>query len=96
MNVTRAWVWIVGESSQYKEMKIEDLKSLCKSRDLVICNNGKMFDADEYAFEPDVNYIRRYSFVVGSYETQPSVVLVPRGTTIEFGRYVFPTDKDIK
>lgn len=37
--ITRAWVWIAGESSQSKEMKIDDIKTLCKERDLVICAN---------------------------------------------------------
>ncbi len=88
--VTRAWVRIVGESSRHQEMKLEDIKSLCKSRDLVICKNGIMFDVDEYTFNPETEYVKKYGFVVGHYETPPRIDLVPRGTTIEYGRYVFP------
>lgn len=88
--VTRAWVWIVGESSQYKEMKLEDIKSLCKRRDLVICKNNIMFDVDEFTFNPETEHIKQYGFVVGHYETSPHFDLVPRGTTIENGRYKFP------
>lgn len=86
----RAWVWIVGESSRHKEMKLDDVKSLCKERDLVICKNGIMFDVDEFTFNPETESIKEYGFVVGHYETQPHFDLVPRGTTIENGRYVFP------
>jgi len=92
--VTRAWVWIVGESSQYKEMKLEDIKSLCKRRDLVICKNSIMFDVDEYTFTSETEHIKEYGFVVGHYETSPHINLVPRGTTIENGRYNFQTNNN--
>ena len=91
--VTRAWVWIVGESSQYKEMKLEDIKSLCKRRDLVICKNSIMFDVDEYTFNPETEHVKEYGFVIGHYETPPHIDLVPRGTTIENGRYKFSNEQ---
>jgi len=90
--VTRAWVWIVGESSQYKEMKLEDIKSICKRRDLVICKNSIIFDVDEYTFNPETEHIKEYGFVIGHYETPPHIDLVPRGTTIENGRYRFSNE----
>lgn len=90
--VTRAWVWIVGESSQYKEIKLEDIKSLCKRRDLVICKNSIMFDVDEYTFNSETEWFKEYGFVIGHYETPPHIYLVPRGTTIENGRYRFPNE----
>lgn len=90
--VTRAWVWIVGESSQYKEMKLDDIKSLCKRRDLVICKNSIMFDVDEYTFNPETEHVKEYGFVIGHYETPPHIDLVPRGTTIENGRYKFSNE----
>jgi len=90
--VTRAWVWIVGESSQYREMKLDDVKALCKSRDLVICKNSVMFDVDDFTFNPETEYIKQYGFTVGHYETSPHFDLVPRGTTIENGRYKFPNE----
>jgi len=88
--VTRAWVWIVGESSRYHEMKLDEVKALCKSRDLVICKNNVMFDVDDFTFNPETEHIKQYGFVVGHYETSPHFDLVPRGTTIENGRYKFP------
>lgn len=88
--VTRAWVWIVGESSCHQEMGLEDIKDLCKSRELVICKNGIMFDVDDFTFNPETESIKEYGFVVGHYEFPPHIDLVPRGTTIEDGRYVFP------
>lgn len=91
--VTRAWVWIVGESSRYHEMKLDDVKTLCKSRGLVICKNGVMFDVDEFTFEPETENIREYGFVIGHYEVPPHFDLIPKGTTIENGRYVFPKNK---
>lgn len=90
--VTRAWVWIVGESSQYKEMKLEDIKDLCKNRDLVICKNSIIFDVDEYTFNPETEHIKEYGFVIGHYETPPHIDLIPRGTTIENGRYRFSNE----
>lgn len=90
--VTRALVWIVGESSQYKEMKLEDIKSICKRRDLVICKNSIIFDVDEYTFNPETEHIKEYGFVIGHYETPPHIDLVPRGTTIENGRYRFSNE----
>lgn len=92
--VTRAWVWIVGESSQHKEMKLEDIKDLCKSRDLVIYKNGIFFDVDEFTFHPEMERISQYGFTVGHYETAPHFDLVPRGTTLEGGRYVFPNNNN--
>lgn len=90
MAVTRAWVWIVGESNQHKQMNLEDIKTLCKERDLVICKNGVFFDVDEYTFKKEKECIHTYGFVTGHYEVDPHIDLVPRGTTIEYGRYIFP------
>lgn len=92
--ITRAWVWIVGESSQYQEMTVDDVKALCKDRDLVISKNGIMFNVDEYTFNPETEHIKEYGFVVGHYETPPHLSLVPRGTTIEMGRFKFPSDME--
>lgn len=90
MEITKAWVRIVGESSQYKGMKLDDIKELCRSKDLVICKKGIMFDFDDYTFRPEIQSIKQYGFIVGSYETSPCIDLVPRGTIIEYGRYIFP------
>ena len=51
-----------------------------------------MFDVDEYTFNPETECIKEYGFVVGHYETSPHIDLVPRGTTIENGRYKFPNE----
>lgn len=93
MKITRAWIWIVGESNQYKEMKLDDIKALCKSRDFVICKNSIMFDVDDYTFCAETESIKEYGFVVGHYETSPHIELVPRGTIIENGRFVFPQNE---
>lgn len=71
-------------------MKLDDVKTLCKSRDLVICKNSVMFDVDDFTFNPETEHIKQYGFVIGHYETPPHFDLVPRGTTIENGRYKFP------
>ena len=88
--VTRAWVWIIKESSQYVSMKLEDIKTLCMERDLVICKNGIFFDVDEFTFSKETECMKTYGFVTGHYEVDPHIDLVPRGTTIEYGRYIFP------
>ena len=90
MNVTRAWVWIVGQSSQYKEMQLEDIKTLCKEKDLRIAKNGVIFDVDEYTFSSESEPIRQYCFTIGHYERPPHIDLVPNGTKVVDGRYVLP------
>lgn len=89
----RAWVWIVGESSASKEMKVEDILLLCKNRDFVIYHGGKFHEAEEFAFNTETSAIHTYCFTSGYICVPPSIDLVPRGTTIEFGRYVFPKGK---
>ena len=88
--VTHAWVRIVGESSQHKQMKLEDIRSLCMERDLVICKNGIFFDVDEFTFNKETECMKTYGFVTGHYEADPHIDLVPRGTYIEYGRYILP------
>ena len=88
--VTRAWVWIVGESSRYHEMKLDAIKELCKEKNLVISKNGVIFNVDDYTFNPEKETIKTYGFVSWHYEVPPHIDLVPRGTVIKDGYYVFP------
>ena len=57
---------------------------------MVISKNGVMFDIDKYTFNPETEHIKEYGFVVGHYEVPPHIDLVPRGTVIKDGYYVFP------
>lgn len=92
--ITTAWVWIYPHSSQYKEMPFDEIIQFCKQHDYVISKNGQLFEADDYTFSADVQPLRRYCFTVGHYECPPHIDLVPAGTVVEGGRYVFPRTND--
>lgn len=92
--ITTAWVWICPHSSQYKEMEFEEIKQFCKQHNYIISKNGQLFDVDDYTFSADVEPLRRYCFTVGHYSCPPHIDLVPCGTIIEGGHYVFPEESN--
>lgn len=92
--ITRAWVWIYPNASQYKEMTFDDVREFCKTKGYQISKNGQIFDVEEHTFCAEVEPLRQYGFTVGHYECQPHIDLVPRGTTIVDGRYVFPKENN--
>jgi hypothetical protein len=55
----------------------------------MISKNGQIFDVDDYTFSAEVEPLRQYCFTVGHYERPPHIDLVPVGTTVVDGRYVF-------
>lgn len=95
MKINRAWVWIVPTSNYYKEMTLEEIKEFCKLHGYQISKNGQIFDVDEFCPDAEVEYVKQYCFTVGHYERQPHIDLVPIGTTIQDGRYVFPEECNI-
>ena len=88
--ITTAWVWIYPDANQYKSMAFDDVKAFCKEHDYAISKNGQLFDVDDYTFRADIEPLRQYCFTVGHYECSPHIDLVPKGTVISGGRYVFP------
>jgi hypothetical protein len=90
--ITTAWVWIYPHASQYKEMTFDEVKRFCKEHGYMISKNGQIFDVDDYTFSAEVEPLRQYCFTVGHYERPPHIDLVPCGTTIADGRYVFPKE----
>lgn len=90
--ITTAWVRICPHSSQYREMKFDEIKQFCKQQNYMISKNGQLFDVDDYTFGADVEPLRQYCFTVGHYSCPPHIDLVPVWTVISDGRYVFPIE----
>jgi hypothetical protein len=91
--ITTAWVWIYPGYSRYKSMTFGEVKEFCKEHGFQISKNGQIFDVDEYTFSAEIQPLRQYCFTVGHYECPPHIDLVPCGTKIVDGRYVFPDNK---
>lgn len=91
--ITTAWVYAPTKDSVEKQMKFDEVRSFCKENGLGIWDKTKqkVIPADEYDLKPVREALRTYGFYgPGSYLTSPSVTLVPFGTTVEYGMFVFP------
>ncbi|MSS16805.1 hypothetical protein [Sodaliphilus pleomorphus] len=91
MTIETAWVGVPSMRLKTKEMRFEDVKSFAKMHKLGVYNSltGKVDEVDGY-LKPATRAIRTYGFYTGSYVDSPEFDLVPFGTTVEFGMYVFP------
>jgi len=90
MEITHAWIYAPTLNLHSKQMKFDDVAPFCKEHGLGVWDNGKVVDIKDYPLEPVRESIMTYGFYTGSYLTEPSITLVPFGTTVDFGRFVFP------
>lgn len=90
--VTRAWVYIPIMGISSRNMKVEDIVSLCQKHKYGIWDGDKVVDASEFQFERKKHYLTTYGLFESPYFTDPSVTIVPFGTTLEYGRFIYPKD----
>lgn len=91
--ITTAWVYAPTKRITSKQMAFEEVRSFCKEHHLGIWNGSMVVPAEEYDLKPVMESLRTYCFYgPGSYLTSPSVTLVPFGTTVDYGRFVFPKE----
>ena len=91
--ITTAWVYVPTMRITSKQMKFDEVREFCKEHDLGIWDNLKSeaIPADEYDLKPVRKSLQTYCFYgPGSYMSSPTVTLVPFGTTVDYGRFVFP------
>jgi hypothetical protein len=88
--ITTAWVYVPTKNIRSKQMTFDEVRAFCKENGLGVWENGKFIEMDDYTLGPVEKPIMTYCFCTGSYETSPSITLVPRGTTVEFGMFKFP------
>lgn len=91
MTTETAWVGVPSMKLKTKEMTFEDVKAFARKHNLGVFNRRtlKVDEVDGY-LKPATITIRTYGFYNGSYVGNPEFDLVPYGTTVEFGMYVFP------
>ena len=91
--ITTAWVYVPTMNIRSKQMKFEEVRNFCKEHDLGVWDSltSRVIPIDEYDLKPVRKSLQTYGFFgPGSYLTSPSITLVPFGTTVEFGMFVFP------
>lgn len=90
--ITTAWVYVPTMGINSKQMKFDEVRAFCNEHGLGVWENEKVINISDYQLGPVRKPIMTYCFCTGSYLTSPSITLVPFGTTVDFGRFVFPED----
>ena len=90
--ITWAWVYVPTMGINSKQMKFDEVRAFCKKHRLGVWKDEKVVNISDYPLGPVERPIMTYSFCIGSYLTSPNITLVPFGTTVDCGRFVFPGD----
>ena len=94
MEVTKAWVRIPTMRVENKQMTSEEVKEICSQNNLGIWNGERLgvVSASDFEVTPVTKTIYTYGMPSGSYETSPSITLVPIGTTVSYGMFKYPNE----
>ena len=95
--ITTAWVYVPTMNIRQQEMSFDEVRMFCKEHGLGVWNriSEEVVPADEYPLKPAIRSIQTYGFFgPGTYETSPTVTLVPFGTTVDYGMFVFPKESE--
>ena len=89
----KAWVYIPTLHISSKEMDEVDIRQLCEKHNMGVWDQKKeeVVDIKDYPLKKERRNITTYGFVKPmSYQVNPSVTLVPVGTTVSYGMFQFP------
>ena len=95
--ITTALVYVPSMKINSKEMTFDEVREFCKDNGLGVWDrvSETVIHAEEYPLKPAIRSIQTYGFFgPGTYETSPTVTLVPFGTTVDYGMFVFPKESE--
>lgn len=90
--IKTAWVDVPSMRIRSKEMTFDEVRAFCKEHNLGVWKNKTVVPIEEYKLGPVLYTGRTYCFDGPCFLTSPSIDLVPFGTKVEYGRYVFPNN----
>lgn len=76
-----------------KVIKVEDLQGVLDETNSSMYYNGKFFNnVEDAGLQPYYNSFNQGTIydIGGGYYTEPQVTIVPKGTKVEYGRFVLP------
>jgi len=89
--ITDAYIYVPTMKIDRKRMTFDEVKAFCQENNLGIWSGTQVVSALDFKFEPKWVRIMEYCFDTGNgYYTEPDIILVPFGTTVEYGMFQFP------